>query len=175
MQQNEMDYNEQRRKSLVRSLRIVLVLTFIGSGVSALSFLSTGIMLPLMQEMRDNGMVDFSGVMAEAYDMFLAMPQSYYLVGAVLYALSLTGALMMWDLRKNGFHFYTIAQLLLIVSALVFVGRMGVQVGDVMLTVLFVAYYYIALRGLGLMGNSQQNTDDTFPADEESSSSRDSE
>ncbi len=174
-QGNQDSFEQQRRKGLVRSLRIVLVLTFIGSGFSILYFLTMGIMLPFMQEMRDSGalqeMLEAMGepyqMMAEAYDMFLAMPQAYFLVGAVLYVLSLTGAIMMWRLRKNGFHFYTTAQLLLIVNALVFLGRVGVQVGDVMLTVLFVVYYYFALRNIGLLGGGKNDAGDTARIAEE--------
>ncbi len=165
---NDFDFEQQRRKAMVRSLRIVLVLTFIGSGFSAFGYLVTGIMLPLMQEMRDSGVMELSGVMAEAYDMFLAMPQAYFLVGAVLYVLSLTGAIMMWRLRKNGFHFYTTAQLLLIVNGLVFLGRAGIAIGDVMLTVLFVAYYYFALRNLGMPGGGKNDADNAPQYDDES-------
>ncbi len=149
-QDNQDSLEQQHYKMRLRSLRIVLVLTFIGSGMMLLSSLFTAVMLPFMQEMRDSGAIEMTGIMAEMYEMVLAIPQAYYAICAVLYALSLAGAIMMWQLRKNGFHFYTTAQLLVIANVLVFIGRSGILIGDIMLTVLFVAYYYFALRNLGM-------------------------
>lgn len=153
-------YREMLQKERKRYLHIVLILTFIGSGMSLLSNLMMGLMLPSLNTLNDaGGFQQWPEIYTEALEMSLARPQAYYLVGAVLYALSLAGAIMMWQLRKNGFHFYVMAQLLLMAVNIIFLGREGINLGDVMLTVLFIAYYYLLLRGLGLFGNKA--VDDT--------------
>jgi hypothetical protein len=48
----------------------------------------------------------------------------------------------MWKMRKTGFHVYTLAQLLvLLITALL--GKAYISMGDVMMTLLFVAFYAV--------------------------------
>jgi ABC-type transport system involved in cytochrome bd biosynthesis fused ATPase/permease subunit len=68
----------------------------------------------------------------------------------------------MWRLRKSGFHLYTLAQLLVLLITVLFLGRGALSLGSVMFTLLFVVYYYIALRNLGVFNKAteqQENSD----------------
>ena len=80
------------------------------------------------------------------------VPKSYYLVCSLLFALELAGAILMWNLRRSGFHSYTIARLLLLLLPLLFLGRGYVAVGDIMFALLFILVYYLLLRQLGVFG-----------------------
>lgn len=166
-----------RRRALMRSLRIVLVFTFIGSGLMLINNLMMGLSLPMLNELNDAGSFDklLPEIYTTAFEMALAMPQAYYLICAVLNALSFLGALMMWEPRKNGFHFYTMSQLLIIVTGIVFLGRQGVQVGDIMLTALFVFYYYVTLRSLGLFASKKAEEDDEEDEEDDEDEDEDSE
>lgn len=164
MDNDNRNHIEQQR-TLTRSLHIVLVLTFIGSGFMCLSRLVSGLSLPVMRQLFDSEAISLPEEMTVAMDTFLNLPQTYFLLCAILYGLSLTGAIMMWNLRKNGFHFYAVAQLLLIAVSIMFLGRNGVKIGDIMLTVLFIAYYYMILRTLGLFNKNKNNNDcDSYDA-----------
>jgi hypothetical protein len=128
------------------TLRILLVLTFIGSGLSMLSYLMFALMLPqLQQTVADNpGLLPEQFVTA-AQRMF-EVPQLYYGACAILYLISLSGAVLMWKERWSGFHSYTLAQLLLLAVPLLFLGRGFVGIGDVMMTALFVGAYYVLMK-----------------------------
>ena len=52
-------------------------------------------------------------------------------------------------LRRSGFHFYAIAQLLMLVLPLLFMGKGFLGLGDVMFTALFLLIYYLQLKSLG--------------------------
>lgn len=166
---NHNNLEEQRKKSLTRSLHIVLIFTFIGSGIMCLSSLISGISLPMMKQVFENNTLALPEEMTVAMDTFLALPQAYFLLNSILYGLALAGAIMMWNLRKNGFHFYTVAQLLIIAVSIMFRGRAGVSIGDIMLTVLFITFYYITLRSLGLFkgkkNEDDESSDDNYAPD----------
>jgi hypothetical protein len=156
-----------RYQALLKSLHIVLVLTYIGSGCMFVGNFLMGIMLPSMNQLYDAGSIKMPEIYAEQVETSLAVPQPYYLISSALYALSLAGAIMMWKLRKNGFHFYTTAQLLIIATGIIFMGREGVMLGDIMLSVLFIGYYFLMLRNLGIFGAGQQDTEEEDNNDEE--------
>ena len=143
-----MDQDTQERSRLI-SLRAVLVLTFIGSGANLLSHLFTGLFLTQVRELYSSGVMPVPSEVQAALEALLSRPRLYFLSNALLYAISVIGAALMWRPRKNGFHYYAMAQLMLVAVALIFVGRTGVMVGDVMLTALFIGFYYLALRALG--------------------------
>ncbi|MBP5515355.1 MAG: hypothetical protein J6X86_00230 [Bacteroidales bacterium] len=146
--------------SMRRSLRIVLVFSMIGSGACFLSFLSYGLMLPTLQNMYATGQMSLPGEFTVAFEeMIYNFPQSFFLTLAILYGLSLTGVILMWNLHRIGFHLYTIAQLLVPIATVLLVGRDRLSIGDLMMTLLFVAYYFFALRRLATF---------TTPTDDES-------
>jgi hypothetical protein len=76
---------------------------------------------------------------------FFAPGKFYYLLTALLYIGSFFGVLYMWRMQKKGFHYYAIAQILiLIVAALMFFGVTGTSPwSSVILTVLFIGLYFI--------------------------------
>ena len=128
----------------------MLVLSFIGSGVSFLSNLMTGAILPFAKTMYEAGTMTFPNEMTVYVEELLETPRSFFFSSALLYGLSLTGAILMWNLKKSGFHLYTLAQLLILLITLLFLGREHVALGNIMFTLLFIIYYYIAMRNLGV-------------------------
>lgn len=134
-----------------RSLRIVLVLSFIGSGVSFFSYMMMSIAFPTFQAMYNAGSMTFPSEMTVFVEQLMETPRSFFVCSALLYAMSLGGLALMWNIRKNGFHMYTLAQLLLLLVTVLFLGRERLALGDIMLTLLFVVYYFIAMRQLDAM------------------------
>lgn len=151
-----------------RNLRIILTLSIIGSGLYFISYLMTGLTLPALKATYQSGAIPFPAETAVLVEQFFETPRSFFLCSALLYAVSLTGVILMWNLRKSGFHLYTLAQLLVMLVTLLFLGRERLPLGDIMFTLLFVIYYYLALRNLGVFsrGGNNPTPENTTASDE---------
>lgn len=137
---------EQQLKSVTRSLRFVLVMSMIGSGYMLLNSLFMSAFLPLFKEFVTAGLSSLPTEFKAAYELALSIPRICYVLMTILYALSLTGVIMMWRLRQNGWHCYTLAQLLLLVVPVLFMGKAYLALGDVMMAILFVGFYFVVLK-----------------------------
>ncbi|MCR4660333.1 MAG: hypothetical protein K5650_08590 [Bacteroidales bacterium] len=151
-------------KRALTYLHILLVLSFIGSGTMLLSGFSMTLMQPMLRTYYETHPELFPEQLATAADMVLQVPRAYYLFTALLNGLSLAGAILMWRPKAIGFHCYTLAKLLLIAVPLLFLGRAYINIGDIMLTLLFVVAYWLLLRQLGVFGpnkpaDTPQDTD----------------
>lgn len=138
-------------------LSFVLILSMIGSGWNILAHFLSAVSVALMGTMVENNggeipeelMTMYSQMtslepqmITETINRFLEIPTYYYIFAAMLYIVSLVGVVMMWKMRKTGFHVYTLAQLLvLLITALL--GKAYISMGDVMMTLLFVAFYAV--------------------------------
>ncbi len=152
--QSESIENKKPKRSV--SFTIVLLLSMIGSSFSVLSNLATGASHAIITKlMVENGMqlpeslTSFYSSMLdippdyfnEMISRMLDTPQYYFFLNAFFQALSLLGAILMWNFRKTGFHCYTLAQLILLLLPAAFLGKAYIGVGDIMLTILFIAFY----------------------------------
>lgn len=144
-------------------LRFVLVLSFIGSGFSFLSNLFQGVFYKQINAMIESDEFSFPDYFEDVLELWVQIPRINYLLCAVLFALSLVGAIKMWNLQRTGFHFYSVSQLLVIVVTLLLAGRQFIQEGDIMLTLLFIIFYYFSLRSLGVFApnNDMKNEEQT--------------
>lgn len=98
----------------------------------------------------------FPSEMTVYVEQLMETPRAFFVCSSLLYAMSIGGLALMWNIRKNGFHMYTLAQLLLLLVTVLFLGRERLALGDVMFTLLFVVYYFIAMRQLDAL---KQQTD----------------
>ena len=156
-----MEIDEARRKSSLRTLRVLLVISFVVSGLYLLSYLMMALMLPTMREMMPAmlaAMPESYQVSALMMERLLALPRWYFTVTALLNATSVVGLVLMWKLRKNGFHCYTLSKLLLMAMPLLFLDRSYVSIGDMMMAILFIIYYFYLLRVLGTFGDKNSVT-----------------
>lgn len=168
MDENDFKQQWEERQQVARMkwLHVVLVLSMIGSGWSLLSTFLMGTFGPALKsayEAMASSMPDEVSIM---YENIFNTPRIMFLCLAVLYGISLAGVILMWRLRKSGFHLYTMAQLLVLVVPVLFMGRSFIAMGDIMLTALFVAYYFFALKRLGVFENTVDeggNFDDFDP------------
>ena len=120
---------------------VMLVLSMVNAGTSVLSNLILGFMAPSMGEMFENGSLPLPEEFTEVMRTLTRIPQYYFFITALFWALSFYGALAMWKLRKTGFHCYTLAQLIILLLTVVILGKAYVALGDVMFTILFIVYY----------------------------------
>lgn len=128
-----------------RLLSVLCVLTFLGSGLNVLSSLSIIVLHETFQTILQQLIEQFD---LPGMDILIQAPKEFFLVSAVLYAGSFSGAVLMWQLRKIGFHVYTISQILLLIAPLYFLKLPGPSVVDLFLTGFFVILYSTQLRSM---------------------------
>lgn len=138
---------------------ILLVITIGWAGLSAMSYLSMGLMLPTVRQVLADNPSMLPEQMEVMMERLLDTPRSFYIVSALLYLLEVLGAAFMWRLRWPGFHCYTLARLLLLLLPALFLGRAFLGVGDIMMALLFVTVYYLLMRRLTSEGDEDQPTD----------------
>lgn len=80
--------------------------------------------------------------------VFFAPGMFYYIITSLLYIGSFFGVLYMWRMQKKGFHYYAIAQILiLIVAALMYFGATGTSPwSSVIFTAVFIGLYFVYYR-----------------------------
>lgn len=133
-------------------LTLLCVLTFIGSGINALTYL---FMAANLQTVKD--MLLYSDTYAELYASVPGMEAAighvvslgpgFFWMQTLLYLASLAGAILMFRRLFAGFHVYTIAQCLLILWSMYQTGW-GVPWGTIFLSGAFVALYAMFLPWL---------------------------
>jgi len=126
-----------------RMLAILCILTFIGSGLNIFSSLFISAFFETFQVVAEELIERFD---LPGLDAILNATPSFFLISALLYGGSVTGAVMMWQLRRIGFHFYTIAQILLLIDPMYFLNLHGPSILDLLITGLFVVLYSTQLK-----------------------------
>lgn len=154
------DYNLEEQEGPVRRpemLTVLCVLSFINAVWNALSnfvsFAFYGTFQSVLKQMKDGEgmfaemaeqMGDSWTTMVEASELAFSVGRGYYFLEMILFVTSFVGVMMMWKLQKRGFHVYTIAQILMLIVASVFVTSKvgGFPFGPIFWTALFVFLYY---------------------------------
>ncbi len=122
-------------------LTVLLILTFIGSGMSAFSFLFVTMSYDEVMRIIEDVYSDFPGV-----ELILSAQKNYFTIGFFLYTISLIGAVLMWKRKKIGFHFYTAAQIFLLALPLVTIPGYRFSIMPVLVTVAFILAYATNLK-----------------------------
>lgn len=142
-------------------LHILLVLSMIWAGMSCMSYLLMGVMMPSFERYYETHPDLLPEQFYTMMDQLFEVPRTYFIGCGLLYALELLGAALMWGLRRSGFHCYTLSRLLLLLLPLLFLGRGAVALGDIMFALLFVFVYYLLLRQLGVFGSKSSDVSNT--------------
>lgn len=152
MGQPEFLENENQQPKRTTFLLIICILTFIGSGYSLLYYLLLPIAkahLPEMMDMYSNIFKDETVLkqMNEMFNFMAEVPSWKYLLVALGFAGSVTGAALMLKLRKEGLHVYIISQIL-IFALLSFLigGPMKSTINDILWTITFILLYFLQLK-----------------------------
>lgn len=127
-------------------LKLLCILTFIGSGLSMLSNVALFALIDQVRGMfAENQTYTLFGVEMDM-SVFLQVNPLFFMVQAVLFSLSFLGALQMWKLNKIGFHIYSIAQISLLIVPKLFIPGMPFPVLDLVLTGSFIYFYYLNVK-----------------------------
>ena len=131
-------------------LCILLVMSIIYGVMMFLSSISLAIAMPMLDQFYSSHPEILESFHATtAWERMAAVPRLFYAGMAFFGLLSVVGCILMWNLRRSGYHCYAIAQLMMLVLPLLFLGKGYLGIGDVMLTALFLFVYYLQLKRLG--------------------------
>lgn len=133
-------------------LTLLCVLTFIGSGINALTYLFMASNLENVKDMllyNDAYAALYDSVpgMEAAINYVVSLGPGFFWIQTLLYLASLCGAILMFRRIYAGFHVYTIAQCLLILWNMYQTGW-GIPYGTIFLSGAFVALYAMFLPWL---------------------------
>lgn len=125
-------------------LTVLCVLTFISAGSGIFSSLLTPLFSEVLVEMVKIYPGLDENIKADAIKIYEA-GWSYHATTFVLSLCSLLGAIMMWKLKKNGFHFYALSNLGLLFVPMALLG-MSTGWGNIFLTSGFIGMYAVHLK-----------------------------
>ncbi|MBA3705888.1 MAG: hypothetical protein H0W84_08325 [Bacteroidetes bacterium] len=145
MEQNEITNGTEPATRPV-FLKVLCILTFISTGAGCLISLITPLMADTIVAFMQS---------SEAYDEIKMAEQirvlqagwNYYAPMFLLSLISLIGAILMWNLKKIGFHLYTSANLALLFLPMLILG-VAVNWGGILLTVAFITMYAVNFKHL---------------------------
>jgi hypothetical protein len=125
-------------------LTVLCILTFISAGMGSMSALFTPPFSDIMVEFVKMNPA-FDETMKPELIILLQAGWSYYLMIFVLSICSLTGAILMWNLKKLGFHFYALSNLGLLFVPMFMLGT-AISWGSILFTASFIGMYAIHLK-----------------------------
>ena len=143
MEEQQMLPAIESKKKRPDLLTVLCILTFIGSGLNAFSNLMVFIFF--------DASMAFAAELVKAFklpgmELFLDAKPIYFAATAVINALAVAGAIRMWQLRKQGFHIYTVAQILVILAPMYFFRLPGPDFFSILISGVFVMLYGSTLK-----------------------------
>ncbi len=125
-------------------LTFLCILTFVGSGASSLANLMLFAFFDSFKLVYEQGgltLFAFSSEQEKLIELLLSAKPVYFLYQGLLYAVSLVGAVFMWNLNKKGIHFYAIGQILLLIMQQIFMPSLPFPAFELLIAVLFIVLY----------------------------------
>jgi hypothetical protein len=119
-------------------LKILCVFTFVGSGLGLLSY---GIIGFIHSFFSNNLSLIPDEQNRELIAMMLSAGRTFFFLNAILYVASFVGAVLLWRMKKVGFHVYTASQLLLLILPMAYTKGFPMPGTNIFLTILFVWGY----------------------------------
>ena len=165
-----METNVQQPQNRPTGMTILLVLSFINACWNIMKSIVMYFTTPQMATMLDNGEFeemmepfsamgeDFLQAMTNSVTVLTQINPNYYLILLVLFIASLIGVLKMFKGDKRGFHIYSIAQILMLIDASVFVyplQKPSPFTSDLLLTAIFILLYYLYFKRTEMSQNPQ--------------------
>ncbi|HKL33793.1 MAG TPA: hypothetical protein VJ919_14735 [Tangfeifania sp.] len=120
-------------------LSALCILTFIGSGVAFLGYFAASLFFDQTKEI----IVEYSSMHSAE-----GLSPLYFTALMALYALSLTGAIRMWKLHRDGLFLYIIAQLIIMFLPVIFIDWSAFSTTNAIFTTVFIIGYSINIRHL---------------------------
>lgn len=124
-------------------LKLLCIISFLGSGMAFISFSLIGLFYQFF--ISNINLIDDNQT-AELAKILLANPREFFLMHSGLYFISFLGVIFMWKLRKIGFHFYTLSQILILIVPYLFNSNTPTTAFSIFITLIFIVSYSIFLK-----------------------------
>lgn len=121
-------------------LTALCILTFIGSGTSFLGYFLASVFFDRTSEL----IIKYSN-----WHTVEAISPLYFTLFMALSAISLTGAIRMWKLCRDGFFLYAASQLVILFLPVIWLGWNSFSVTGAIFTSVFVIGYSMCWKELG--------------------------
>jgi len=117
-------------------LTVLCILSYIMGGIASLSyFMIFSMYCEIMPDLAE------ASEQIPGFKMFLGAGRSFFLTGFILYFISIIGVSLMWRFKKAGFHFYTGAQIMILLMPLFYIQNFPIPYLDGIITILFIMLY----------------------------------
>lgn len=113
-------------------LSALCILTFIGSTTSFIGYFLASVFFKKSSEL----IIKFSN-----WHSVEAISPLYFTLLMAVSAVSLVGAIRMWKLHRDGFHIYSIAQIIILSLPVVWLGWNAISVTAIIFTMIFIGGY----------------------------------
>ena len=143
MEEIQTNPGQENKPSRPNLLNILCILTFIGSGMNLISSLMISVFYDQFTILSESISQSFH---LPELEMLLEGKPVFFAISALIYAGCITGAILMWKLKKTGFHIYTVFQILLILSPMYFFHLPSPSLLDIILSGIFVTLYSLNLK-----------------------------
>ena len=144
--------NNHKQAQRPQLLTILAILSFIGSGLTLFSNLMT---IFLYETIVNVDISELTAVYSKLFEesvlegslaMISEAGRLFFVLGALASAGSLYGVYKMWNLQKEGLHYYAISQSTILILPLIFVSPQMPVFSSLLLTVLFILLYYRSFK-----------------------------
>ena len=129
-----MNENATQRPAYLSAL---CILTFLGSGLSFLIYFIAALFFKEASEF----IIKFS-----RWHSTDAISPLYFTLFMTLNAISLTGAIRMWKLHRDGFFLYILSQLMILFLPAIWINTHAISVSNAIFTVIFFVGYGLNFR-----------------------------
>jgi len=120
-------------------LSALCILSFAGNGIAFLVYLFAAV--------NNREAVDFIIKRSSSHDPSKYTPV-YFLIFVMLYAISFSGVLKMWKLKKTGFRFYITSQTAILFLPVFWSGKEAFSPVALIFTILFAGLYATRLKDM---------------------------
>lgn len=151
MEEITSNQNQPKRPQL---LTVISILSFIGSGASFLSYFLMSVYYQSFLAIIKTNISDIYSQMGldvnpeMLAEIFEKAGRPFFLLMLLAYAGSLFGVYKMWNLQKEGLHYYAVSQFVILILPLVFVSTQLSVLPGLLLTILFILLYFRSFKML---------------------------
>jgi len=134
---------EEKKNTRPELLKVLCILTFVGSGLALFSDIFMFFTIDIIKEYFNNGLLDFlsKDMDAEVLEIIFNVNPIYFIFQSILFALTIYGTYLMWNLKKIGFHLYTIGQIILLILPQVFIPSLPFPTFNLLISLIFIFLY----------------------------------
>ena len=129
-----MPTTESNRSNFLSAL---CILTFLGSGLSFLMYFFAALFFEETSEL----IIKYS-----RWNSTEAISPLYFTLLMALNAISLTGAIRMWKLHRDGFYLYVLTQILILFVPAMWISFEAVSISNAIFTTIFIIGYGLNFR-----------------------------